>query len=100
MDNRHADFAALRDWLAERVDDDSKIEMLLGGDFTSFAESFHALCNKYAPKSEYVCFEEWVRRKKLARLHWNSKISDPVKKTVSVLPFQRKMIENMRDMVK
>ena len=73
--------------------------MLVDGDFTSWAESFHSLCNKYAPKSDYVQFEEWIRRKKLARLHWNDNIKNQRDRAMPVPPFQLKLMKLMKSIV-
>ena len=70
--------------------------MLVDQEFTSWAESFHSLCNKYAPKADYVQFDEWVRRKKLARLHWNDNIKNKRERTMEVPPFQIILIKLMK----
>ena len=61
----------MKDYLASCVDDDEELESVVELRRTFFAESFHALCNKYCPKQQYVGFRVYVMRKSLARLHWN-----------------------------
>jgi hypothetical protein len=38
---------------------------------TSLVESFHALCNKYAPKHMHRGIQRYLLKHNLARLHWN-----------------------------
>ena len=86
----------LQQWLQGRVADDAQLERLRFGTFTSFNESFHAICNKYCPKHDYVEHAEYCRRKSLARLHWNEIRENgvPLSK-VPVFRFQREIIRDM-----
>lgn len=59
---------------------------------TYFAESFHALCNKYCPKHQVTRFEMYSHYKALAFLHWNEVRERRLSETPPVLDFQRKLI--------
>lgn len=95
LPEKTADYRAFRAFLEGCVSDDKRLERILLYKFTSFNESFHALCNKYCPKSEYVGYAAYCRRKTLARLHWNQVRRDGRSKSNLVLGFEWKIIDKL-----
>lgn len=77
----------------------NKLLSLLAYKFTSFSESFHAVCNKYCPKHDYVQFEEYTRRKTKARFHWNEIRAESYATNPLVLKWQSAFISRLMEVM-